>query len=462
MLVACSALLSAALFLATGASAAPVRFGTAERLDEGPLLAGGALAYTQATREEFSVRTDRARARPVVLASDSLDNSDDVSSATQFVSLAASAQRLAYSDFSSFGNQLGSGSSVSLASGPLSGPLANLVSCGSVSGPFGGPSETVNEVLDVDASAVAYVGCDGRVVVRNFAPGAPVATRVLPDVGGVSDLRLAGRYVAVVTPTSVRVLDWVANTAQYTAPLPGGDSTTVDIQADGTIAVVRARDVAVPCPEASLAWYSRSQPFAHPLGPPPCTAAVRIAAGRIAVISRASRGRRLLTAVTLGGTRSGVASLGAAGVQAGEFDLDGSRASYALRNCLGGADLLVASLASTGPLGSVGTRCPVVIVSPRATVRGRGVALRVRCTRGCAGRGRLERRVGRRTVGLGSARRVRLRASRRSRRVRFGLSRSARRMLATRGVLRARLSIAARDRAGKRRVTRRRVELRAR
>ncbi len=260
---------------------------------------------------------------------------------------------------------------------------------------------------------------------------------------------------------SILVFDWVAGALAYSVPL-GEDSAALDLQDDGTLAVARTRDVAVPCPAGTVAWYSRAQPFAHQLPVAPCKAQVAIAGGRIAVVAPAARGRRVLTTVSLGGVRSDLASLGRTGVQAGELDLDATRASFALRNCLGGADLLRVAVPGSGPLSPVTTTCPVSIRSRRATLRGRAVRVRVVCRRGCAGRARLVGRAGRRRVGLGPTKKVKLRASRRSRRVRLPLSRSARRLLARQGTLRAQLGIAVTDRNGRRRVARHTVVLSAR
>ena len=77
-------------------------------------------------------------------------------------------------------------------------------------------------------------------------------------------------------------------------------------------------------------------PESSQLSVAPCKAQVAIAGGRIVVVAPTRRGRRVLAAVSLGGVRSDVASLGRTGVQAGEVDLDTTRASFALRNCLGG------------------------------------------------------------------------------------------------------------------------------
>ena len=55
-------------------AAAPTRVGGAESLDGGPLLAGDALAYTQATSRRFSLRVVRRGRRPAVLARGTLDN----------------------------------------------------------------------------------------------------------------------------------------------------------------------------------------------------------------------------------------------------------------------------------------------------------------------------------------------------------------------------------------------------
>ena len=460
--VSLAALALAALGAGDAYGAAPVRVGTAQSLDQGPLLAGDAFAYAQASPTRFSVRVVRRGARPSVLARGRLFNLETEFTLTEeFVTLAASAQRLAFTRFFSGSAKAEGKSDSALDSGPVSGPLTRVAACDSRALTETGV-ETASSLVDVSGAAVAYVDCQGRVTVRDFAPGAAVPSRTIPAGANVDDLSLGGRYVAFRAERSIRVFDWVANAQAYTVPLPGADSTAFDLQPDGTLAVGRARDVAVSCPAGSLAWYSRAQPFAHQLGLAPCSAQVVIAAGRIALVTRAGSNRRALTTVTLAGARTNVASLGADGMQAGEFDLDASRASFALRNCLAGADLLRAAVPGSVPLPFVTTTCPVSIRSRETTLRQRAVRVRVVCRRGCAGRARLVRRAGTRLVGLGPAKAVKLGASRRSRRVRLPLSRAARRLLARKGTLRAQLRIAVTDRNGRERLARRTLILSAR
>ncbi len=110
LLAGLAALALAVLGTAEASGATPTRVGSAQSLDQGPLLAGDALAYTQATNDRsscltrqfcgaFSVRVVRRGARPAVLARGSLLNrEEDTTYNREFVTLGASAQRLAYND----------------------------------------------------------------------------------------------------------------------------------------------------------------------------------------------------------------------------------------------------------------------------------------------------------------------------------------------------------------------------
>ena len=417
------------------ASAAPVRYGTADSLQGGPFLAGADLAYSQATSRRYSLRTLRRGARPTVLAAGTLRNNNRFGEGdSQSVNIAASAQRFAFSDLFTSGTRYGYTTTVRINSGPLAGPRAGVAQCTRTGNPP--TAVTVNGQIDVDANALAYVGCDGRAVVRDFALGAPVPTRVLatrPRRGSERAALGPVRRRPDVQRHPGRGLG-IQLRAVHGAPGPDDSIITLDIQSDGTMAALRPLPGVIginPCQGGRVDWYSRAQPFSHRLNVLPCTADLRLAGGRVALIEGTGQGAtdqdepQEVRLIALGGQASRIASVGPDGTKRGEIDFDGSRISYGVRNCRGSSDLLVAST-SERPRG-LSTRCPVAISLRGARLRGRRVTVGLRCSRGCLGRGRLERRIRGRFRAAGPRRKVSLRASRRTRRVSFALSRSARR-----------------------------------
>ncbi|MDQ4048723.1 MAG: hypothetical protein M3131_04975 [Actinomycetota bacterium] len=450
----------------------PLNLGKADGLGAGPVLAGPSLLFEEEPGGRFAVRLATAGQPTRTLASAAPPApSDDSESPGDFsttrIAVAASPARAAYTNTSSSGNaRYGQGTTgTAVFSGPLAGPLAQLATCsGDLYPPFSGE-------VAVDADAVAHTACDGSLVIRNFAPGAPVAVRTIAQPTGFAarDVALAGRYVAYTrsrvgpVPRDLDrtvVADWVAGTESYSLPA----EEDFDIDADGTIVVANFSG-GVSCATGRLFWYSTSQPVPHPVGQNPCRPGVRIAGGGIAVALDAGGGQHALSLVDLAGRRRDVAALGPPGVQRGDVDFDGSRLSYALADCSGQSDLLMVAATSTEAAKPLSTSCPVAIRSRRLELRSgrRSVRASLACPRGCAGTARLDRRRGRgrraRRVTIGSSRSFRIGAVRCRTAVGIALNRTGRRLVRARRPLRARLVITTTDRAGRSRVKRASVVL---
>ncbi len=426
----------------------------------GPALAGSSLLFAEDAGTRYAVRLSAPGQPARTVAGGELSSGQEGSPgdySRTAIEVAASPGQAAYTETWAHGNaRYDTGTSgTSAFTGPLSGPLARLTTCSAGTyAPFSG-------AVAVDASAVAYTACDGALVIQDFAPGAPVPLRTIaqPPGAGVSDVALAGRYVAYtrfrVGPGSggaVRtiVVDRVTGSEAYSLPA----EEDYDIGPDGLLAVTKFSG-GVSCATGRLFWYSVSQPFPHPIAQNPCLPGVRVRAGAIAAVVDAGRGQRALALVDLAGRRRDVAALGPQGVQRGDVDFDGSRLSYALGNCDGRSDLFAVDVASDLSSEPIPTSCPVRLRSRRLRLGGRraGVIVSLACPRGCTGSARLERRVrrGRRTrrLTLGSSRQFRISGVRCRTTVRLAITRKGRRLLRDRPRLRAQLELSTTDRAGR-------------
>jgi hypothetical protein len=193
---------------------------------------------------------------------------------------------------------------------------------------------------------------------------------------------------------AVVVFDRVEGREAYTAALgPGGRPLRLDVQTDGSVAVMRGTDKGrFPCFEARLSWLSRAEPREHPVAAPACVDEFRIVDRRIYF-----RGPSALQSSGFAGNVRDVIHLGA--IRTAGFDVEEGRLAYAPRNCAGGYDIRV------GPVprrqGSAGSpRCPIAIA--RGTLRAdarRRVTVRLICPRGCSANVTIKR--GRQVLGRG-------------------------------------------------------------
>jgi hypothetical protein len=459
-----------ALVLAAPAGADPRVAARTGDLVLSPRLSGDRLLFGERRGSEMRLVVGAPGATRRVVGTGPVPgtSSDDEASPGEYSStsseIAASADRLAYSVSRAAGNaryQQGV-SSLTHFTGAPTAALAEVDDCHNAD--FFSPA---SPTTDVDGSRVASTDCSGALVIRDYAAGGAVVARFSPgERMAAADVALAGRYVAYnpygigpvgTTPPTTVVHDWVANAKVYEVPrVP-----RFDLQDDATLAAV---STSRGC-SGKLAWFSAAEPTEHVLPVTPCVDGVRIAAGRIATVVEASDGQRALALIGLDGTRTDAARLGSEPMRVGVPDYDGARVAYGLRNCGGGADLLVESATAPEPRDEP-PACPIRIRSGSAAVgpSERTVPVFLECEMGCLASLSLRMRVdGRlRTV---ASRRVRIRPDQPCVSLplpfELALKSAARREVRERRSVSARLSASAPDRAGVVRVTKRRFTLRA-
>jgi hypothetical protein len=379
--------------------------------------------------------------------------------------LAASAERLAYAESHAAGNaryQQGVSTLRHFTGTPATG-LSPVATCHN-SDPFSPASPTT----DVDGPLVASTDCTGSVVIRDYAAGGATVASFSPGERlAAGDIALAGRYVAYnaygigpfgTTPGTTVVHDWVANARVYEVPRV----TSFDLQDDGTLAAATASP---DCTTGRLSWFSAAEPTEHVLPVTPCVDAVSIAGGRIATVIETGEKQRVLALVGLDGTRTEAARLGTAPMLAAAPDFDGTRVSYALRNCAGSADLLIESATAPEPRDEP-PACPLRIRSGSAAIgpSERTAPVSLECELGCLATLSIRMRVDGRLRHVAS-REVRIRPDDpcvdQALPFELALQSAARREVRRRGSVPAHVFATARDRDGTARTAKRRFTLRA-
>jgi hypothetical protein len=224
--------------------------------------------------------------------------------------------------------------------GPASGPFHRIA---------GGRNGPIVLSADVSGTEVAYT----QVAARRLEGGSGLSRVVLVRDGrrpvtlassrkSIFDaVAVAGDYAAWLgRPTgavrypqpffTITVYDLRRSRVAYRlgdrALAANNSSLPFDVAADGTVAFVSDRSPRGGC-DGGIGWASPRSPRAHFLPGDALQAAVRLARGRIAFLSRPSctaSGDFTVVVATLDGRRTSVASL----ASIGGFDFDGRRVAY--------------------------------------------------------------------------------------------------------------------------------------
>jgi hypothetical protein len=461
---------------ATGAAATPTLEGrTSSPTIHGPRLAGESVFFGEVGTKRLVMRllTPTERIKLASLGLPPSPPSEEEESPGDFVSfssnIAASPQRLVYKEAISQGNaryQVGS-TSVKLFGGAATGRDFGTIDSCTNDGLYGPGSAG----LDVDGTRAVSTDCGGQAVIRDYSGPAPTSTSVSAGQGlQIAEVALAGRYLAYnafsigpsVSPTVTVVHDWVANQKLYEVPR----APAFDLQDDGTLVTSTGRVDDLTCDDGKLAWHSIADPAEHVLPVKPCSSRVRIAGGRVAVITEdVPNGRRKLTLAGLDGSRADVVRLGADSVQRGSHDFDGTRVAYAISNCVGGADLLTESATAVDdhPAGPVSCPTGKLSGSDQVGPKEKSAFVNVTCPRACLARVLIramydDDRI--RTIGT-SLVRIEPGAKCGGAVTRVPLTAAGLKELRRRGSLRAALRVENRDRAGGMNVKSRGFRLRA-
>ncbi len=279
------------------------------------------------------------------------------------------------------------GLGASLRAGALGGSLTSLLSC---------PKSNLLPTPAVDGLLVAYAGCtSSTVTVRD--PRQPASSaRGFSFGNSVSQLALAGRYLAVLlggedeeeerADGEVVLIDHTTRRIVLRAPFPRAEGLAV--QGDGTVAVsLRVDDSAKPpaCRGSRVAWFSPDRPSPQSLPEAACISRIRIGGDRIAYLAGRPDDERLVLA-KLDGTpgRTVARSVQGRRFALRGFDWDGARVAYGEDRCLDPATVVAGPEEPTQTFGPL--QCPIEILSDSARLaRDNSVGIRVRCANGCDG-----------------------------------------------------------------------------
>lgn len=416
-------LLASAVFLIVCADASAARrvatAGTG--LDAGPILVGSELAWKQsscrrscgrfggrADLDRFVVKLTEGGNVPSVIRRGIVE-SDNGDSAYSYdvTSLKGSAQALALQRYRESGyGGLEEGSSASLLAGLP--PALDRTFYGCSYNGAGAPP------FSIDGSELSYQQqCAPRRQLR--VPGPLTITDLMS--GASEEVELAEGTIVISVAGADRYLAYLARPAEddrFDRAVPNatlvvydrerrrvaysleisdwGLDDVVDVASDGTVALMRASG-GRGCGAYGLSWTSLAEPREHAVAARPCTAALAIAGGEILFLDDPTAKNRLQTDPSPGSRLRAVALEGDVrdivphGAELGpDFDIDGTRVSYGVRNCRGGYDLMVARASlRQPPVRRV--ECPVRLRSRRLVVAegGQRVAIRVACPRGCYG-----------------------------------------------------------------------------
>jgi hypothetical protein len=316
--------------LAVGVLAGPAQAGgSLTRLDTdlppwganlgGPAFAGDGLSWVTVGRDTYNVMV----ARDGVIRQ--VDEIDAVPHGQRFMSLAASAQRIAFGvfvedchDYSECKYGYYTQDESRVYAGPIGGPLSYV-----------GCTYYEDAAVDVSGDAVVYVdSCAGGATVRDLSPGANGSWRTFQTVW---DARIAGSYLAValrsgeelpndVYPMELRIYDWRSGALVYKVDAPTRLRPHFDIQEDGTLVYDRVTGTGETDLE-ELDWASPESPSPHRLRDGSFEL-IRVADDRIA-----TREGFDTHVIDLAGTEVAVTK------DIGAFDFDGRRLTWATQPC---------------------------------------------------------------------------------------------------------------------------------
>jgi hypothetical protein len=156
-------------------------------------------------------------------------------------------------------------------------------------------------------------------------PGSP--RRVVAEVRGWQ-LRAAGRFAAVRSLVSSKILVFNLDSGQVVLSIAGRNVTDYDIQANGTLAWAKAKDD-VRQVRAQAFWSSPADPERHRLPGVLADYSLRIAGGRVAFVRSFGKRRAKLWVTNLQGQGRPIAGLGGFGsVGFTLYDLDEARITW--------------------------------------------------------------------------------------------------------------------------------------
>jgi hypothetical protein len=358
MRLAWRAALLALVVLAALPAVAPARvlqsLTPADRLAEGPLLAGnrvgweetrcaspGSCGFEADTRYRIrsfgqsgfrTLRSGRIRSLP--------GGSNSFFSSVSF-ELSPSRFVLARSEFGTTSEQ--DFAAERLFAGDRNGRgLTQLFACAT-------DQQTVVNVFALAGERVAYDPdpCDeqGRIEVRDLGGGSPNTIDL--GSGTLADLALAGRFVASVHAGLIRVHNARGGAELFSAPLPRGTLHGIDVASDGRLAVsVGSQRIGRRSCWRSRLWLLAPGGSALERQPgSPCWDA-RLVNGGVAYLTGERRPQRLELQGNAGARRTIVAFRGRRARE--NFDAQGSRAAFAV-GCSGRVRIRVVSIGGRSP-----------------------------------------------------------------------------------------------------------------
>jgi hypothetical protein len=224
------------------------------------------------------------------------------------------------------------GGATEVYSGPLSGPLTKLEGCPQ-NPDLAFPAAPV---IDGNLTAWSAAGCvRDRIHMQLGA-----VTRTVDATGYVPRLAAAGRYVAWLSneSNSVRLTVYDVQAGQTAYTLPVGGTDQLDVQADGTVALVQPDPGGNPATCHGLAlrltYFTVAEPVAHTVPVSTCFNPVRIASNRIAFAQHLSGGGERLALTNLTGTQvQPVARIDAEPSTYPDFDYDGAHVAWTKVRC---------------------------------------------------------------------------------------------------------------------------------
>lgn len=269
------------------------------------------------------------------------------------------------------------------------GSLRTVFACGSlVARSFGVGSLE----FDLDAHTLVYEDGCAWDMLRLWVATADGQRRVIYEGAKqeLAGLAIRGEYVGALIypadkgPTHARlnVLDQTGRRLFQVAPEPGTRFLELALGADGEVAVTSAfaDPRQIPC-NRRLGRTSIAQPTLRPIATAGCPGNIKLTRRTIHYTDSSG-----VHAVGADGTdrlvvgRGGVEFAGYTSV----YDVDGALVTYGLRNCDGSAAIRTIRASETARPES--SRCPARFVNrKRLRLVKRGIRVRLRCPRGCAG-----------------------------------------------------------------------------
>ena len=181
--------------------------------------------------------------------------------------------------------------------------------------------------LDAGPGCGSDVEDDPDLLVEQSVTDPNSARRVVAEVRG-GQLRAAGRFAAVRSLVSGRILVFDLDSGQVVLSVGGRNVTDYDIQADGTLAWAKAKNARQVRSQAF--WASPGDPTRHRLPGVLADFSLRIAGGRVAFVRSFGKRQKKLWVTNLQGQGRPIAGLGGffGGVGFTVYDLDETRIAW--------------------------------------------------------------------------------------------------------------------------------------